>query len=82
MAATCPEQDSSRDGRKHPLRGETKEIELDRSRSKKGSNSLTVLWHSGGMLEKTYPRENVLRRRLRGEGRGADQKQHYGRWWM
>lgn len=39
MAATYPEQDSSRDGRKHPLRGETKEIELDRSRSKKGSNS-------------------------------------------
>lgn len=39
MAATYPEQDSSRDGRKHPLRGETKEIELDRSRSKKGFNS-------------------------------------------
>lgn len=39
MAATYPEQDSSRDGRKHPLRGETKEMELDRSHSKKGFNS-------------------------------------------
>lgn len=39
MAATYPEQDSSRDGRKHPLRGVTKEMELDRSHSKKGFNS-------------------------------------------
>lgn len=70
MAATCPEQDSSRDGRKHPLRGETKEMELDRSHSKKGFKvdcAVALGWNVGENVPKRKrTQETPERRRKRG----------------
>lgn len=66
MAATCPEQDSSRDGRKHPLRGETKEMELDRSHST-ADCAVALGWNVGeNVPKKKRTQETPERRRKRG----------------